>query len=813
MVTKVKHVCASESFSEEPCTKIKFEMDDDVRPMAASLLDADEDEAPESAQEFARRLGYRSSPDDLEMTVRAIAIGSLFAIVNGVVNMFFAFRYAGGLAQYWVILVAYPICKFTETLPRGRRGLYLNPGKFSPKEHVIVMTMAIAGSLAGTLGLSGGMLALSLDFGTRLSAWQVFTWALMAGFFGIFFGTLFYESLVLPNAYPWPFSRANAAFIAAFYKEVDRSESGTHGTTSGGGGGGVGASLRVFFAFFIITFCWFPVPNYLAPTMLTFPVLCWLSPPEWRPVQPFGRGGLADLYSVMSSGVAGAGFPGLGGWASSWAFGPSIIPLETTVWIVVGSMLTSWLFVPAAFFGGLAAWPTSFREFTANGTYYNASEGHFSDTNEPPHLSGVGMTMYAGVALSIVSMFVECMLLAVRSLQDARRGGGSGGGGAPRPRLSSGLEYLGTSGAAGGEAAGGGAAYGAAGDEDTPRAAEVGKRPLSLRTNIVVTAALTLLGVCVVEFGLPAYQGTHGLGMPLWMTALCIAYGLVSSFGCSLVYAVIGQNFSGGCCILMQVLCGVLVPGSARADIIAVMLVNSGISQAMGVLGDLKTAQYLSVSPRSMLQAQLLGALVGVLASATTFLIVLQLNDEGKIILGSGEWPAVGAVSIALNAKVFGEQGPAAVLHGPLLTIVLWCTAFGVVGTLTLAMIPDRHRWKRWLPSPVLLGVAGLYSGINFSSTSMLLVAVVYHVRLRGWHPQWFARFQYISTSGVNAGVGLAGLIVILFTSFSVPSVRLGPVPAGSCNNVHLPAVTEEDVACWNAINGFSGCNTPWPSN
>ena len=44
-------------------------------------------------------------------------IGALFASINGAVNMFFAFSYAGGLAQYWVILVAYPLCKATEWLP------------------------------------------------------------------------------------------------------------------------------------------------------------------------------------------------------------------------------------------------------------------------------------------------------------------------------------------------------------------------------------------------------------------------------------------------------------------------------------------------------------------------------------------------------------------------------------------------------------------------------------------------------------------------------------------------------------------------
>ena len=57
-------------------------------------------------------------------------------------------------------------------------------------------------------------------------------------------------------------------------------------------------------------------------------------------VQPFGRGGSGDVMSVLSSGEAGAGLPGLGGWTSAFAFGPSIIPLHDTVWIVIGIVLT-----------------------------------------------------------------------------------------------------------------------------------------------------------------------------------------------------------------------------------------------------------------------------------------------------------------------------------------------------------------------------------------------------------------------------------------------------------------------------------------
>ena len=118
--------------------------------------------------------------------------------------------------------------------------------------------LGIAGSLAGSLGLSGGMLALSLDFGTRLTTVQIFSWAFIAGFFGVFFGTAFFRSLVLPDELTWPFSRANAAFIAAFYKGVH--EDGADGTAD---------TLRVFGLFCGVVFVWFAVPNYLAPPLLT----------------------------------------------------------------------------------------------------------------------------------------------------------------------------------------------------------------------------------------------------------------------------------------------------------------------------------------------------------------------------------------------------------------------------------------------------------------------------------------------------------------------------------------------------------------
>ena len=54
----------------------------------------------------------------------------LCRVAFAAVNMFFQFRYAGGLYQYWVILLSYPLGKLTELFPRGR---ILNPGPFLAK--------------------------------------------------------------------------------------------------------------------------------------------------------------------------------------------------------------------------------------------------------------------------------------------------------------------------------------------------------------------------------------------------------------------------------------------------------------------------------------------------------------------------------------------------------------------------------------------------------------------------------------------------------------------------------------------------------
>merc|ERR1712048_337042 len=84
--------------------------------------------------------------------------------------------------------------------------------------------------------------------------------------------------------------------------------------------------------------------------------------------------------------------------------------------------------------------------------------------------------------------------------------------------------------------------------------------------------------------------------------------------------------------------------------------------------------------------------------SAAVFILVLDLNGKGVFKIGTAEWPAVQANSVALNAKIFGDIGIEAIFQGAILYILVPCFAFGIIAPILLRLVPENVTWRKWLP-------------------------------------------------------------------------------------------------------------------
>eukprot|EP00946_MAST-07B_sp_MAST-7B-sp1_P002972 g2972.t1 len=299
--------------------------------------------------------------------------------------MMFNFRYSGGLSQYWVIVVSYVVFKWLSALdaskfPHGTR--WLCRSKFTPQEHAIVTLCGTAAAFCQSLGLSGGLATLSLFYKHDFSLREIFIWTFTAGFFGIFVGLTFGQKLVIGSRYPWPVAQMNAETIASFHgrlapkkpetpdgaEEFEENQMQAHNIENPQDSQSQYKAMKIFAICFAVVLPWYLIANIWLKFLVTFPVLCWVS--ESR------------IGQVLGEGYTGVGMPGLSlGPSIILGWNGSIIALETTIWLVVGSVLNFWILSPALYYSGdiantgesngLAVWPGGLNIYTETGAPYS----------------------------------------------------------------------------------------------------------------------------------------------------------------------------------------------------------------------------------------------------------------------------------------------------------------------------------------------------------------------------------------------------------------------------------------------------------
>ncbi|KAG2117614.1 OPT oligopeptide transporter [Suillus clintonianus] len=206
-----------------------------------------------------------------------------------------------------------------------------------------------------------------------------------------------------------------------------------------------------------------------------------------------------------------------------------------------------------------------------------------------------------------------------------------------------------------------------------------------------------------------AYSEVFPTDLPIWGVCVALALAALLAIPVGMLQAITNQQIALN--VMFEMIGAYLLPGKPVAVMIFKASAYMGTNQAVGFAGDLKLGHYMKVPPRLMFTAQVLAAFLSC--------IVVTLVQN---------W---------MFANIFFAVGA-------LLPIPFYYLA---------RRFPLSY-W-RYINIPVFFAGIGAMppaTGINFASWAIV-----------GFIFQWFMRYNYILSAGLDAGVAIS-LIVIFFT-------------------------------------------------
>jgi uncharacterized oligopeptide transporter (OPT) family protein len=203
---------------------------------------------------------------------------------------------------------------------------------------------------------------------------------------------------------------------------------------------------------------------------------------------------------------------------------------------------------------------------------------------------------------------------------------------------------------------------------------------------------------------------------------------------------------------ITQLTYGWLAPQNVTTNLMTASITAGAASHAADLLTDLKSGYLLGGNPRKQTISQLFGVAAGTLVCVPAYMIVVQ-SDPGR--LGSAALPAPSAKMWESVANLLAKGLDA--LPAGALTAIWIGAAVGVVLTLLEEFAPPR--WRKWLPSPTGLGLAGVIPAFN--SISMFAGALIAWLFAR-FRPKAAETYTVPVSSGLIAGESLVGVGIIL---------------------------------------------------
>lgn len=267
---------------------------------------------------------------------------------------------------------------------------------------------------------------------------------------------------------------------------------------------------------------------------------------------------------------------------------------------------------------------------------------------------------------------------------------------------------------------------------------------------IEVPTSWFLVGLCV--FGPAAVVLQNVLfGIPVWMGVLAILMSLLIGVVAARSTGETDTTPTGAMGKLVQLVFGGLHPGNMTTNLMTAQACGGVAIHSSDLLTDLKSGYLLGAKPRHQFYAQFFGVLAGSAAVVPAYMLLVP--DASAI--GGDKFPAPGAQSWAAVAKLLAKGVSS--LHGTAQWGLVIGGAVGIVLVLLSAALP---KYKKWLPSPMALGLA--FTMPAWNSISIALGAIAAWA-IQKKKPALAALLVIPIASGFIAGESLLGVFVGMY--------------------------------------------------